>query len=222
MRALLVLLGLLTGQVSIAQTCNTEFRDSMINAANSECSCSHVPGCSWFLINRVGPNTLPGSSFVTMDCSQTQNGFTTIFGTGKWYGTCSTTSSYAAPPLSSPKCNNACCGQSGNLSASTENKKGSIISIDSQSLGEVIQLVGVPYNLVYSSDLVKDKAQYYRAVLRVSDSEISATATGFNIKIYNEANQVVVNQNYGASPDIFHTFIVTLPSYQCQTKYLTY
>lgn len=64
-------------------------------------------------------------------------------------------------------------------------RSGSVISVDTQILSEIIPLVGVPFNLVYSSDRVEGMKAWTKVKLPLTHSQFTnnnATFTGFEIK----------------------------------------
>ncbi len=206
-KVLFFVLALLVGRVSLAQSCSyAAAKDDAYKWANLQCSgagsyclCHQYPGCVCQVVPKIYADPR-GYLTISLFCKNTySDGTVQEFGLS-YYSTCGDIS----PPVNTQKCESACCASG--AGGSSEVRKGSIINVDYQSLGEVVPLVGVPFDLTYSTDLVKDRTQNYRAALRVSESSLSPTATGFNIKIYNELNNVVANQNYAVAPDIFHTF----------------
>ncbi len=99
---------------------------------------------------------------------------------------------------SGPPCENSCCPGSGGTGGG-ELKAGSQIGVDFQTLGETIPLIGVPLSLMYNTTYSRDRLSSYRVNAVISGNEISPNATGFNLKIYNEINSLIINQNFPAA-----------------------
>lgn len=135
--------------------------------------------------------THQGQNFSYLECFSTQNelGQGIRYVSNPFLDNCTA----GIAPLSSQNANS--CGV-----------PGSIIEVSNQVVGEVIPVVGAPFELVYYSNKVIGRTEDYISRIPITGQTYSSAVTNLELLIKNEVDSTVVSSSYYPSSNIIYNY----------------